>query len=125
MKYRIKEIIRESKIISFFANFNKNLLSYFHNSKIYKSFLKLNIFFKDVILKNATKSIIIEKVKNIFKDIKLKDIGCFIVLVVLFNTLAMLFLGKEIDIFSKCARVFFFVFGIFLILKKPNNPKTQ
>lgn len=106
------------EIIGFFADFNKNLLNYFYKSLVYKCFTKINAFFKDVFLKNMDKSLIVLSVKKIIKNIELKDIGLFILLVALFNTLAMVFMGKEIDVFSISARAFFFLLSVFLILRK-------
>lgn len=114
----MKEIIRGSKIISFCKNLNKNLLLFFFNSKTYKFFLALNRFFKNVILKNRTQSLFVKTAKKLTKSIAVKDIGLFIVLVTLFNTLAMFVLNRQIDIFSISARMFFFLLGIFLIFKR-------
>ena len=75
-------------------NFNRSLLKYFHESLIVRSINKL------------------------IKNIGLKDIGLFVALVVLFNTLAMVFMGKEIDVFSIFARMAFFFLAAFLILRK-------
>ena len=118
MGHRIDDFVKESRIIAFFANFNKNLLRYFYKSLVYKCFIKINLFFKNVFLKNTDKSIIINSLRKISRNIKPKDIGFFILLVILFNTLAMVALKKEIDIFSISARVFFFLLGIFLIFKR-------
>lgn len=118
MKRKIKQFAAESKILNFSLNFNKNLLLYFYNSKIYECFKRFNRFFISAILNNAKNSLIVNKSKNILKYISLKDIGLFIVLIVIFNTLAMLFLEREIDIFSIGARVFFFCLGIFFIFKR-------
>ena len=118
MGYRIGDFIKESMIITFFANFNKNLLRFFYESHVYKCFLKINVFFKGTFLKNTDKSLIVTSIKKIIKSIQPKDIGLFILLVVLFNTLAMIVLEKEIDIFSISARIFFFCLGMFLIFKR-------
>ena len=122
MNKKIKQVVSESKIIKFCANLNKNLLLYFYNSQIYQFFIKIHNFFVNSILKNVNKSLIISSTKNISKHIKLKDIGWFIVLVVLFNTLAMMFLKKEIDVFSVSARIFFFLLGIILVFKSNRKP---
>lgn len=117
MGHRIGDFVKESRIIVFFADFNKNLLRFFYNSGVYKCFLKINVFFKDVFLKNTDKSLIVTSIKKIIKSIQPKDIGLFILLAVLFNTLAMIVLGKEIDIFSISARIFFFILGIVFIFR--------
>lgn len=117
VSYKIKQIIENSKIISFFADLNKNLLLYFYNSKIYRFFTKINSFFRDI-SKNIDKSIIIRSSRKMLKNITISDIGLFITLVILFNTLAMIVLKKEIDIFSITARIFFFLLGMFLIFRK-------
>lgn len=113
--YRIKEISSGSKIIGFLKNLDKNILLYFYNSRTYKLFVFLNNSFKNIILKNVTESLFIKTARSMIKGIELKDIGWFIVLVVLFNTMAMAVLRKEIDIFSVSARIFFFCLGIFLV----------
>ncbi len=118
MGHRIGDFVKESRISAFFANFNKNFLRYFYKSLVYKCFIKINIFFKNIFLKSMNKSLIVTSIKKISKNIELKDIGLFILLVVLFNTLVMVVLKKEIDIFSTSARVFFFLLGIFLIFKR-------
>ena len=101
----------------FFVNFNRNLLLFFYKSGTYRLFLRINAFFKNSILKNTDKSLIINSTRKAVSNIRLKDIGVFIFLVVSFNTLLMIFLGKEIDIFSVAARVFFFALGVFLYVR--------
>ncbi len=115
---KIKKAFTESRIVRFFACFNKNLLLYFYNSGIYKLFVKIKVFFRSAVLKNADESVIIKSTRKVLQEVKLRDIGWFIILVVLFNTLAMVFLGKEIDVFSTAARVFFFALGVILIVRK-------
>ena len=116
--YRIKEIISESKIIGFLKNLDKSILLCFYNSKTYKLFVFLNSSFKNIFLKNATKSLFMKIAKSVIKKTGLKDVGWFIVLVLLFNTLLMLGFKKEIDMFSICARVFFLILGLVLILRE-------
>ncbi|UCD55449.1 MAG: hypothetical protein JSV93_01225 [Candidatus Omnitrophota bacterium] len=118
MGQRIEDFVKESRIVAFFANFDKNLLKFFYESGVYKCFLKINVFFKDVFLKNTNKSIILISIKKIIKNIHHRDIGLFVLLVTLFNTLAMIVLKKEIDIFSISARMFFLILGIFLVFKR-------
>jgi len=96
----------------------KKLLLFFYNSRLHKLVLGFNAFFKNSILKNADKSLIVNSFKKLAFKISLKDTGLFIVLVVVFNTLAMFALGKQIDIFSLSARIFFFVLGIALFFKR-------
>jgi hypothetical protein len=110
--------IEDSKIIGFCKEVNKNILLYFYDSKAYKAFSALNAFFGKTALKNANGSIFVKAAKKIAGETKPKDIGLFIVLVVIFNTSAVIVLGKEIDIFSVSARIFFFLLGIFLIFKR-------
>lgn len=115
MNSHIKEILEKSKILRFFVDLNKNLLSYFYKSVAYAAFARGNIFFRNVIIKNLDKSVIINVVKKTLKSVTVKDIGWFIILLVFFNTLVMMTLGRKIDVFSICARVFFFILGVILI----------
>ena len=112
MDQKIDKVIQGSKIISFFGNLNKILVVSFCNSKTCKLFTKINSFFRNTILVNIDRSKIVKSVKKIALCIGLRDVGIFIILIVLFNTLAMMALGKEIDMFSVSARIFFFIIGV-------------
>ena len=125
MKYEIKQIVSESKIVNFFKRINTEMLLCFYKSRIYGIFIKLLNFFKEQISKNIDKSVIIKGVKYVFKNVSLGDLGYFIILVVIFNTLVMLVLKKEIDIFSICARVFFFCLGVLLACKRNQKPEYR
>lgn len=114
----MKEIIEGSKIVSFFTNFNRRALSYFYNSKTHTFFLRLNMGFKDILLRNLATSMIIKSAKKIYSLFNIKDLGLFIILAVVFNTMAMLFYRKEIDIFSAIGRLAFLLFGLGLLFKR-------
>lgn len=118
MNYKSTRFANESKIINFFKNFNKNFLVFFFNSKIYRLFININTFFRKTILPNVKGSTVIKSARKITALVKAKDIGIFIILVVMFNALAMFGLKKEIDIFSSIARICFLSLGIFLIFKR-------
>ncbi len=120
MKRGMGHLIVGSRIIAFFLNLNRNLLVCFYNSKTHGLFINVNTFFRNVILRNANGSAVLKLVKKIAAHIGIKDIGIFIALVVLFNTLAMAVLGNKIDVFSMYARVAFFVLGVTLFLWKKN-----
>ena len=117
MSYGIKQIFRESKIKKLIAGFNKNLLLCFYASRTYGIFKKVNSLFKNVILKNSKESIIIKLIEKAFRSIGLKDVGLFIFLVVIFNTVVMIVFKKEIDIFSISARMLFSILGVVLIVR--------
>ena len=51
--------------------------------------------------------------------------GLFIALITVLNTLGMIMLLKEIDIFSVSARIFFFSLGIFLITISSIDEKNK
>ena len=114
----LKKLLLESKILDFLAKFNTKLVGYFYKSITYKIFLKINIFFKRIILQNTNNSYFINALKSSKKRFSIKDIGLFIILVLVFNSLMMFIAGREIDIFSVIARIFFLSLGLFLILKK-------
>ena len=116
MVYKIRQFIRDSRILGFFATFNKVLVLFFYKSKTHKLFLKVNHFFKDFVIRKNDKSLIVNKAKDIIKLFNIKDVGWFIALVVFFNTAAAMILEKEIDIFSISARIFFFCLGIVLFI---------
>ena len=118
MSHRINDFVKESKIVAFFANFNKNLLRYFYGSEVYKCFMKINILFRNIFLKNMDKSTVLASIKKIVKNIESKDIGLLILLVAVFNTLIMIALGKKMDIFSAVARTLFSLLGASMIFRK-------
>lgn len=119
----MNQVIGNSKIINFCKNLNKNLILYFYNSATYKIFIAFNKFFRNRVLKCADESIFVKTTKKIAAGIKVRNIGLFVILVVIFNTLAMIALGKEIDIFSICTRVFFLILGVILILRRRKQPR--
>lgn len=120
MKQKLQRVFEGSGIINFFANLNANLLVCFYNSRTYAVFAGMSRFLKDPVGKNAGGSVVLNFARNIAKNTKMWDMGLFIVLVTVFNTLAMIFLRREIDIFSICARVAFFVLGVALFTRKRN-----
>jgi hypothetical protein len=116
----MERLIAGSRIAGFFLNLNRNLIVYFYNSKTHGLFININAFFRNAILRNADESAALKLVKKIAAHIERRDIGIFIILTVLFNTLAMAALGREIDVFSACARIAFFVLGAALCIWKKN-----
>lgn len=116
MRHRIKKIIAKSKIVRFFRDLNKNLLLDLYKSKTYGFFSRSAAFLKNAILENINDSIIITKIKKGYRSIGMYDIGLFIVLVTMLNTLVMIILKRGIDIFSIYARIFFFILGVFLMV---------
>lgn len=118
MSYIIKEIVRKSRIINFLKDFNRNMLLFFFESKTYKLFIKANGFFRKSILENADESAILKWIQKVYKKTTVKDVGVFIIFVVLFNTIAMLAFKNRIDVFSVYMRAFFLSFGVFLVVKK-------
>ena len=117
---KMERFIAESKIINFLASIPKNLITFFMNSATYKLFIKGLSFFKGVCLINAGRSRVIKFCGKVPSSVKRKDVGIFIILVVILNTSAVLILEKEkgLDIFSIIGRVFFFFLGLTLILAK-------
>lgn len=111
------QITENSKIINFCKNFNENLILFFYNSSTYKTFIGVNKFFKNRLLKNKRSSIFVRVVGKITSEVNLGDIGLFIILVVIFNTLAMVVFGREVDIFSIGARIAFFILGAILYVR--------
>lgn len=118
MGNRIKEIIVESRIVNVCANLNRTILLYFYRSKTHELFIDANNFFRKTIPGNAGKSLIVNVTKKLFSRVTARDAGAFVILVTLFNTLAMFAFGKEIDIFSISARVFFLLLAVCLIVKR-------
>lgn len=111
----MRQIAEGSKIIDFCRDLNKNFILFFYESAIYKVFTALNRFFKNTVLKSANESVFVNTGKKIARRASLGGMGLFFVLVVIFNTTAMVALSKNIDIFSICARVFFLVLGMVLM----------
>ena len=116
MNKMLKKSFLESKILSFLSTLNKRLILYFYGSFTYKTFLKMNGFFKNRILQNTNESFFIRLLRGVRKRCNASDAGLLIILVLVFNTLIMFKSGRQIDIFSIVARVFFLSFGVFLIL---------
>ena len=113
----MKQLITESKIVSFCKNLNKNIILYFYNSATYRIFITFNKFFRNTVLKGADESIFVKTAKKVAAEIKVRDIGLFVILVVMLNTLVMLAFRKEIDVFSICARIFFLLLGVILYVR--------
>ena len=118
MRERIGKCAADSKIAKFCINFNQRYLIFFYNSAIYKLFRYATMFRREF-LTNAQESSILKAMRRIASGIGLKDIAVFVVLVVICNTLFMLVLEREIDMFSLSARVLAFTISILYILR-PN-----
>ncbi|MBN1353477.1 MAG: hypothetical protein JW994_02260 [Candidatus Omnitrophica bacterium] len=122
MRETVKKIIAGSKAVNFLANLNKNILLCFYNSQTHKLFRKLNGFLSDI-LKKSDKSLFRRAATRLLAYLDIGDWGLFIILVVLFNTLVMFALKKEIDVFSVSVRVFLFCLGALFIFKKKRRAK--
>lgn len=112
----LKQAVSKSKILRFFQMYNTTILDYAHHSRAYAFFINCNRIFKSAITYYQD-SKIIKFVRRISIQMKTKEFGFFIVLVVIFNTLIMLISGNEIDIFSIFGRLFLFGIGVYYILK--------
>lgn len=112
----MNEFFKESRIVSFFSRLNENIIEYWFNSATCGAAKKCREFFGKVILKNMSHSVILRSLGKAAKDVTLSDAGSFVVLTTVFNTLAMIFLNKEMDLFSVVARVCFLCMGTGLIL---------
>ena len=114
----LKRIIHGSRIIRSISEFNANYLNVFLNSATRAFFANMNRFYRDRILQYAAGSIIINMTRRAVHKVTLCDLGIFVILVVLFNTLFMLFMQEAIGPLSIYARVLFLLVGLFLIVKK-------
>lgn len=114
MQSKMKDIISESRILRFLKDFNRIVLSIFFGSQTCALFAKARLIFKDAFLKNADKSAILGFFRKAAAGITTRDIGIFIVLLVIFNTLIMLGAGMTVDVFSAAARLIFLILGIFM-----------
>ena len=112
----MSEIFNESRIVSFFSRLNKNIIEYWFNSATCGAAKKCREFFGKVVLKNISHSVILRSLGKAAKDVTLSDAGLFVILTTVFNTLAMIFLNKEMDLFSVIARICFLCMGAGLIL---------
>lgn len=108
----------QSRILNFLGGFNRKAVIFFYNSMTYKIFFAASSYINKTIVKAVPTSRLINAFRNVLNFVSIRDVGLFIVLVVVFNTAGIIFLGSNIDAFSAIARIVFFVLGFILILKK-------
>lgn len=114
----MNKVFNESHIVSFLSRLNRNIIEYYFNSFTHRVITKCREFFKKIILENINNSAILGSLSKATKGITLSDTGLFIVFTTVFNTLGMLFLNREMDLFSIISRICFLCMGTGLILRE-------
>ena len=118
LMWDIERIARTSKILNAVSNLNRNILICFFQSMTYRLFVGISISFGGLISKNYTNSRIMRAISKVARDMSLADIGFFIILVVLFNTIFVAIAKRPMDGFSVAGRVLLIIEGLVLISHK-------